>query len=344
MALREESQHEEAKSAISSFTFPAETHSAVAMRNVSRYGTIAGAMATATSSPSSHPDLRGRTALITGASAGIGLEAAVAIARMGAEVVMVARDRARGEAALRAVRERSGSQTVSLLLCDLGSQASVRALASAFRAAHPRLHILINNAGGVSTERRQTVDGIEETFAVNHLGPFLLTNLLLDVVEKSAPARIVNVASTGHYRGSLDFDDLGFARGGYWIMRAYSRSKLANVVFTRDLARRLANKNVTVTSLHPGAVATNIWAGAPGWAKPLLAVAKRLFMITPEEGGSRVVFLATSPDVEGKTGGYYENNVEREPARLALDDEVAARLWAVSAQLTGLSGMTPAAA
>src|SRR5262249_49133847 len=124
----------------------------------------------------------------------------------------------------------------------------------------------------------------------------------------------------------------------YWIMRAYSRSKLANVIFTRDLAQRLAGKKVTVTSLHPGAVATNIWAGAPGWSKPLLAVAKKLLMITPEEGGSRIVYLATSPEVEGKTGGYYDNNVEREPAKLAQDNAVAAKLWDVSAQLTGLSG------
>jgi NAD(P)-dependent dehydrogenase (short-subunit alcohol dehydrogenase family) len=283
------------------------------------------------------PDLHGRTALVTGASAGIGLEASVAIARMGAEVVMVARDRQRGEAALLEVKRRSGSEAVSLLLCDLGSQASVRRLADEFPAAHPRLHILINNAGGVSNERRETVDGIEQTFAVNHLGPFLLTNLLLDVIERSAPARIVNVASTGHYRGTLNFDDLGFAKGGYWIMRAYSRSKLANVIFTRDLARRLEGKNVTVTSLHPGAVATNIWAGSPGWAKPLLAVVKPLFMINPEKGGSRIVYLATSPEVEGKTGGYYENNVERAPARLAQDDAIAKRLWDESARLTGLS-------
>jgi NAD(P)-dependent dehydrogenase (short-subunit alcohol dehydrogenase family) len=303
-------------------------------RNRLGAGTIAESMGTT----SSQPDLRGKTALITGANAGIGLEAAVAIARMGAEVVMVARDRAKGEAALREVQERSGSKAVSLLLCDLGSLASVRALADAFRAAHPHLHILINNAGGVSTERRETTDGFEQTFAVNHLGPFLLTNLLLDIVVKSAPARIVNVASRGHYRGTLDFDDLGYAKGGYWVMRAYSRSKLANVIFTRDLAHRLAGKNVTVTSLHPGAVATNIWAGAPGWSKPLLAVAKKLFMITPEEGGSRVVYLATSPEVEGKSGGYYDKNVEREPAKLAQDDAVAAKLWETSARLTGLSG------
>ena len=296
-------------------------------------------MATPAHSSPSQPDLRGRTALITGANAGIGLEASVSIARMGAEVVMVARDRAKGEAALREVHERSGSRTASLLLGDLGSQASIRALADSFRAAHPQLHILINNAGGVSTERRETADGIEQTFAVNHLGPFLLTNLLLDILEKSAPARIVNVASTGHYRGTLDFDDSdlpGAATGSCAPIPAPS-SRTSS--FTRDLARRLAGTNVTVTSLHPGAVATNIWAGAPGWSKPLLAVAKRLFMITPEEGGARIVYLATSPDVEGKTGGYYENNVERKPAKLALDDGIAARLWEISAQLTGMPGV-----
>jgi NAD(P)-dependent dehydrogenase (short-subunit alcohol dehydrogenase family) len=293
---------------------------------------------------SSAVDLHGRTVLITGASAGIGLEASVTLAGMGAELVMVARDRARGEAALAEVRRRSGSSHVSLLLCDLGSQASVRELAKQFRAAHSSLHVLINNAGGVSTERRETVDGIEQTFAVNHLGPFLLTNLLLDLIVKSAPARIVNVASTGHYRGTLDFDDLGFANGGYWIMRAYSRSKLANVIFTRDLARRLECKNVTVTSMHPGAVATNIWSGAPRWAQPLLGVAK-LLMVTPEEGGRRIVYLATSPDVEGKSGGYYEKNAERTPAPLALDDAVARRLWDESMRLTKLntSSVQPAA-
>jgi NAD(P)-dependent dehydrogenase (short-subunit alcohol dehydrogenase family) len=290
-------------------------------------------------------DLTGKIALVTGASAGIGLEACVELARMGATVVMVARDRGRGEAALEEVRRRSGSDRTTLLLCDLASQQSTRRLADEFRAGFSRLHILVNNAGGVSSERQETVDGIEQTFAVNHLAPFLLTRLLLDVIEASAPARIVNVASTGHYRGSLDFDDLGFKKGGYWIMRAYARSKLANVIFTRDLARRLAGKRVTVNSLHPGAVATKIWSDAPAWARPLLGVAKRMFMVSPQEGGARIVFLAASPDVEGKTGGYYENDVERRPSKLALDDAVASRLWDESARLTGLqSGPGQAAA
>jgi NAD(P)-dependent dehydrogenase (short-subunit alcohol dehydrogenase family) len=286
--------------------------------------------------PSAQVDLHGRTVLITGASSGIGLEAAVSIAGMGARVVVVARDPARGETAVAEVARRSGSKEVSLLLCDFASQASVRKLADEFKAKHDRLDILINNAGGVSASRRLTADGIEQTFAVNHLGYFLLTNLLLDLLKKSAPSRIVNVASTGHYRGDIDFDDLGFAAGGYTTMKAYARSKLGNVLFTRELAARLAGTGVTVTSLHPGAVATNIWSSAPKWASPALAIAK-LFMLSPAEGGARLVYLATNPEVEGKSGGYYERDAERAPSKVALDAGVAKRLWMESEKLTGLS-------
>jgi len=282
-------------------------------------------------------DLRGKTALVTGANSGIGFEASVTLAGLGAEVVMVARDKAKGEAAVAEVTRRSGRAPAGLLLCDFSSQGSIRDLAREYRAAHSRLDILINNAGGVSTKRRVTADGIEQTFAVNHLGYFLLTNLLLDRVVASAPSRIVNVASVGHFRGTLDFEDIGFANGGYSVMNAYARSKLANVLFTRELAQRLAKKSVTVTCMHPGAVATNIWAGAPGWARPVLAVAKRLFMISPSEAAARVLYLATSPEVEGKTGGYYENNREKPPARLAQDDALAQRLWAESVRMTGLA-------
>ncbi len=281
--------------------------------------------------------LEGKTALVTGGNSGIGLEAAVLIAREGAAVVLVARDEKKGNAAVLDVSQRSGSKKVSLLTCDFSSQANIRKLADAYRAAHTRLDILVNNAGGVNKDRKVTVDGIEQTFAVNHLGYFLLTNLLLDLVEKSAPARIVNVASTGHYGGDLDFDDMGYEKGGYSIMRAYRRSKLANVLFTRELSKRVAGKGVTVTSLHPGAVATNIWAGAPGWAQPILSVAKGLFMISPEEGGKRVAYLATSPELEGKSGGYYDANRERAPAKLAQDEGLATRLWTESARLTGLT-------
>jgi len=182
---------------------------------------------------------------------------------------MVGRDARKTEAAVADVKARSGSSDVSHLLCDFSSQADIRRLAQEVLAQFDRLDVLINNAGGVNKDRRLTTDGIEATFAVNHLGYFLLTNLLTDLLVRSAPARVVTVASVGHRSGTLDFDDLGFERG-YSIMRAYGRSKLANVLFASELARRLAGTGVTSNSLHPGAVATNIWSGAPLWAKPLI--------------------------------------------------------------------------
>lgn len=280
-------------------------------------------------------DLGGKTALVTGANSGIGLQASARLAAMGAELVMVARDPAKGETAVEEVKSKSGSKSVSLLLCDFASQKSIQALADQVGRDCSRLDILVNNAGSVSPTRQLTEDGIERTFAVNHLGYFLLTNLLLDLLKKTAPARIVNVASVGHRGGTMDFDDLGFERD-YFIMRAYARSKLGNVLFTRELAKRLEGSGVTVNCLHPGSVSTNIWSHAPWYARPFLAVA-RLFMVSPEEGGDRIVFLATSPQVEGKTGGYYEKDRIVEPSKLAQDDTLASRLWDVSASMTKLA-------
>lgn len=281
-------------------------------------------------------ELNGKVALVTGASSGIGLEACVKLARMGAEVVLVARDAKRTDDAVAEVKRRSGSAKVSRLLCDFSSQAQTRRLADEFRATHDRLDILVNNAGLVSDKRRTSEEGIELTFAVNHLGYFLLTNLLLDLVEKSAPARIVNVASRGHYQGKLDFDDLGYEKGGYFIMAAYARSKLANVLFTRELARRLEGKGVTVNCLHPGVVATNIWDKAPWFVQPILAIYKRVAMISPEQGGDTIVQLAASPEVEGKTGLYFSNMKPRTPSAIARDDATARRLWDESARLVKL--------
>ena len=270
---------------------------------------------------------------MTGATSGIGLETAVALARMGAQVVMVTRDPARGAAALAVVQARSGSSALSLLQCDLASQASVRSLAAEFRARYARLDVLVNNAGTVHAQREVTADGVERTFAVNHLAPFLLTNLLLDrLVERS---RIVNVASVANRQGTMDFDNLQFEHGGYAIMRAYARSKLANVLFTAELARRLAGTGVTANCLHPGAVATNIWSHAPWFARPFLWVASR-FMLRPEQGAARVVYLAADPALEGQTGGYYEDNRRVAPSPLAQDEALARRLWDVSARLVGL--------
>jgi NAD(P)-dependent dehydrogenase (short-subunit alcohol dehydrogenase family) len=256
---------------------------------------------------------------------------------------MVGRDPARTEAAVADVMARSGSREASHLLCDFSSQAAIRGLAEAFRARYDRLDVLVNNAGGVNKRRRLTVDGIEATFAVNHLGYFLLTNLLCDLLVRSAPARVVTVASVGHRRGSLDFDDLGFERG-YSIMRAYARSKLANVLFAAELARRLAGTGVSSNSVHPGSVATNIWSGAPLWAKPFIAFLFRPSFISAEKGARAVVRLAGSPDLEGVTGKYFEEGREATPAPLACDEALARRLWEVSAALVGLPASTPALA
>ena len=280
-------------------------------------------------------DVKGKTVLVTGATSGIGLESSVELARRGARVVMVGRDAGRTEAAHADVAARSGSSEVSTLLCDFSSQAAIRALAQSFRERHAALHVLVNNAGGVNKKRRLTADGIEATFAVNHLGYFLLTNLLLDLLVNSAPARVVTVASAGHRRGSLNFQDLGFEKG-YGVMRAYARSKLANVLFANELARRLAGTGVTSNSLHPGVVATNIWSGAPWWAKPIIAVLFRPFFTSAENGGLRIVQLAADPELEGVTGRYFEDGEEIDPAPLARDEPLARRLWDVSAALAGL--------
>jgi NAD(P)-dependent dehydrogenase (short-subunit alcohol dehydrogenase family) len=279
--------------------------------------------------------VHGKNILVTGATSGIGLEASVELARRGARVILVGRDPGRTDAMAAAVKMRSGSSEVSSLLCDFSSQADIRRLAEAVLAGHDRLDVLVNNAGAVNKKRQVTVDGIERTFAVNHLGYFLLTNLLRDLLVRSAPARVVTVASIGHRKGTLDFSDLGYERG-YSIMRAYGRSKLANVLFASELARRLAGTGVTSNSLHPGAVATNIWSGAPLWAKPLIHLLFRPSFISPEEGGAHIVELAASPELEGVTGKYFEEGRMVEPAPLAQDEALAQRLWDVSAGMVGL--------
>ncbi len=278
-------------------------------------------------------NVAGRTILITGATSGIGLGAAVALARLGARVIVVGRDPGRTAAAVARVRSGQDREAQpTSYTCDFSSQAEIRRLAADVIRDHGRLDVLVNNAGGVHSRRRLTADGIETTFATNHLGYFLLTNLLRDLLVRSAPARIVTVASIGHRQGTLDFDDLGFSRG-YGVMKAYRRSKLANVLFASALARQLSGTGVTSNSVHPGGVATNIWSGAPLWAKPLIAILIRPRLISVEAGAATIVQLAASPELEGVTGLYFENHQPVPPSSLAQDERLAERLWEVSTAL-----------
>src|SRR5581483_7870588 len=226
---------------------------------------------------SDNANMQGKVCIVTGANSGIGRITALELARLGAQVVMVCRDRARGEAALAEIKQATGNNQVELMLCDLSSQADIRRFADEFKATHARLDVLVNNAGVYQRKRATTVDGLEATFAVNHLGYFLLTNLLLDVLKQSAPSRIINVASGAHASGHINFDDLQGERQ-YKGVRAYCHSKLANILFTLELARRLAGTGITANSLHPGAVATGIFRALP---KPLEALIKLLTM-SPE--------------------------------------------------------------
>ncbi|MFL6107706.1 MAG: SDR family oxidoreductase [Marmoricola sp.] len=278
---------------------------------------------------------QGKTIIVTGASDGIGLESASQLAAQGHHLVLVGRNPGKLAAAVKRLEHETPTVEVASFVCDFASLADVRKLAKDLLAAYPRIDVLVNNAGTVYDKRTLTGDGYESTFAVNHLAPFLLTELLLDRIIASGSARIVTTASVGHYRGTMDFDDLGFERG-YQIMRAYSRSKLANVLYTRSLTHRLAGTGVTANCLHPGTVATNIWSGAPAVAKPILAVAKKLFMVFPAEGGGTLTYLATNAEVEGRSGGYYEKNRLKEPAELAQDDAVGQRLVEVSRDMVGL--------
>ena len=278
-----------------------------------------------------------KTYVITGGSDGIGLECASQVAAIdpGCRIVIVGRSPERTAAAVGRVRAEQPSCRVDSLLCDFADQHAVRRLADDLLKTCERIDVLVNNAGAVFARRHLTADGIESTFAINHLGSFLLTVLLRDRLVESAPARVVFTSSAAHYSATMDLDDLGFEHG-YSIMKAYGRSKLANVLTARRLAQLLEGTGVTVTALHPGAIATNIWSGAPWFARPVLAVVKRWRMETPEVGGSRLAYLATSREVEGQTGGYYQRNRLREPSELALDDPLAERVHAESARLTGL--------
>jgi retinol dehydrogenase-14 len=280
------------------------------------------------------PAMAGRTCLVTGATSGIGKAAASALARLGAELVLVARDPARGQATADELRVATGNARVELLLADLASQASIRQAAEEIERTHDRLHVLVNNAGGYWATRHVTVDGLELTFALNHLAYFLLTNLLLDRLRASAPARIVNVTSSAQAFGDLRLDDLQFQRR-YRGQAAYNQSKLANVLFTYELARRLDGTGVTVTCAAPGVTRTNFGRDDSGPVMRLLTPLARPFMRSPEQGADTPVWLASSPEVEGVTGRYYGSRRARRSSRRSYDTELARRLWQISEELTG---------
>lgn len=277
--------------------------------------------------------LEGKVAVVTGANSGMGKVTARALAELGAHVVCVCRDRTRGEAAVAEIRIASGNPDVVLMPCDLSSQKSIHEFVDAFKQTHQAIHVLVNNAGVINPHRFVTEDGYEATFALNHLGYFLLTELLLDLLKAGAPSRVVNIASEASERGHIDFDDLQKQKK-YSAFSAYAMSKLANIMFTFDLAERLRGTGVTVNAVHPGPVATGFgkeFKGVMGWGMKLA----KPFMRSAEQGADTAIYLATSPEVEGVTGQYF---ADRKPIRAkaeAYDPAVRAKLWETSERLTG---------
>jgi NAD(P)-dependent dehydrogenase (short-subunit alcohol dehydrogenase family) len=279
--------------------------------------------------------VKDKVCVVTGGNSGIGLHTAIGLTRQGARTVIVSRSRERGEAAVATVREETGVE-VDLVVGDLGSIATTRALAAELLERYPELHVLVNNAGLWLPTRTLNADGLETTFAVNHLGPFVLTNLLLERMIASSPARIVNVSSAGHRRGNLDFDDLQSARS-YGKVKVYCDSKLCNVLFTRELARRLEGTGVTANSLHPGVVNTNLTTNAPKAIKWLIDLVGPALLMTPKKGARTSLHVATAPSLSGVSGRYFKNSREVAASRRARNDADATRLWEISEELAGMS-------
>ncbi|MGO8948952.1 MAG: SDR family oxidoreductase [Ktedonobacterales bacterium] len=289
--------------------------------------------------PSPTGDLKNRICLITGATSGIGYITALELARRGATVALVARDQGRAQECITRIKQETGNSSVDYLLADLSSQEQVRRLARDFAQRYPHLNVLINDAGAVFWSRRESVDGLEMTLALNHLAPFLLTNLLLPTLETSTPARIITVASSAHQRNTIPFDDLQQRTHPYSAFRVYGESKLANILFTYELARRLKGRAITANALHPGFVASNFGRSGPLMSAVFTLI--RPFAISPQKGAQTSIYLASSPEVETTTGEYF---IKQKPARssaASYNRETAARLWKVSEQLTGVTSDLP---
>jgi retinol dehydrogenase 12 len=281
----------------------------------------------------SEPD--GRVVVLTGGTSGIGRAAARALAADGATLVLVARDPARARDAIADIRAANPDARVECFTADLAVQQSIRDVAAAILARHPRIDVLVNNAGVVNLRRTTTVDGVETVLAVNHLAYFMLTLLLADALRRAPAARVVSVASDAHRMGRLDLDDLGYARRRYKGLRVYCQSKLLNVLFTYALARRLAGTTITANCLHPGAVGTRLGQNN-GRVATFITKLLRPFFRTPEGGADTLVYLATSPDVAGISGGYFANRKPIRSTSVTYDESVQERLWALSEGLTGV--------
>jgi NAD(P)-dependent dehydrogenase (short-subunit alcohol dehydrogenase family) len=275
--------------------------------------------------------VKGKTIVATGATSGIGEAAVLALAGMGARIVIIARDEARAKATVQKLEAKAPGLNHRLHLADLSSMAETRKVGAAIAASEPRVDVLINNAGALFSNRRVTPEGLELTFALNHMSYFVLTEALRERLIASAPARIVSTSSIAHDRASLDFNDLQSAKG-YGGLKVYGRSKLANILFTRELARRLAGTGVTANCLHPGVVKTRFGESSGGFAG-LLIPFLRPFFISPEAGADTIVYLASSPEVADTTGGYFVKRKMTEPSATARDDAAAKRLWQASEKL-----------
>ena len=269
----------------------------------------------------------GKTCLITGANSGIGFETAKGLAVLGADLILVCRDRQRGEDARNKIIQETGNDRVDLLIADMSLMASVRELAEKVNNNYPQLHVLINNAGVMLSKRELTSEGFEVQYAVHHLGPFLLTHLLLDKLKTSSPARIINVTSKMHTMNSIDFDNLQ-AEKKFGPFKTYAASKLANIMFTYSLAERLKGSGVTVNCLHPGVIASNI-GSTPGFIK--------VFMKSPEKGAVTSIYLATAPELEVMNGKYFMDKKVHATSKDSYDNEVAKKLWQISQEQTGLN-------
>ncbi len=278
--------------------------------------------------------MKDKVVLITGANSGIGKETALGLAKMGAGLVLVCRDKGKGEAAREEIAKATGNSSTELLVADLLLQREVRRVAAEFKANHPKLDVLINNAGASFINYAETEDGIERTMAINYFTPFLLTNLLLDTLKGSAPARVVNVTSSEHKDGRLDLNNISRdSRMGRVGAEAYRRSKLALVLFTYELARRLQGTGVTANCLHPGAVRTKIWSHA-GVFTPLFRVLS-VFMSSAEKGAEASIYLASSPEVEGMSEKYFEKKTSKPSSEISYDEALAKKLWDISLKVTG---------